>query len=328
MRKLVPASVFCLAAFSLAASGVLGAQSRKTNGEWNLFHAPDTSFVVLFPAGGPDGHLTKAAGPVTEFVYFDEAGTTSLTVHEWVQPPGSALVPVPDFDNFCTACLGRVVADSTVTAAPYDGRWVYAEGAPTDSGGRKISVHRLLTVGQKRYLIAAISAPGQPLSPNASWYLESFTACKPWVACNPFGAAKAGPAPPSAPFDALLPTVRGKEVAAAPPPLNRKDGHASELAHEHAQLLPGAPSPRYPEELKYENLKGTAQVSFVVDTTGRVDSTSFKVIEATHKLFGEAAREAVLKMKFVPAEIGGKKVRELVQQKFVFDRWNPDRPLQ
>ena len=58
--------------------------------------------------------------------------------------------------------------------------------------------------------------------------------------------------------------------------------------------------------------------TFVVDTTGRADPSSFKVLRATHQLFEKAVRDALPRMRFIPAEVGGKKVKQLVQQPFSF----------
>ena len=59
-------------------------------------------------------------------------------------------------------------------------------------------------------------------------------------------------------------------------------------------------------------------VSFVVDTTGRADIASFKVIRTSHELFATAVKNALPRMRFIPAEVGDKKVRQLVQQPFSF----------
>jgi TonB family protein len=323
MRKIAWSLV--LLGVAVAGARELPAQGRKTGDDWSVYHGIDSSFVVLFPAGGPEGFLKQVTGPVTEYYFFDNAGTTSLVLHEWETAKGVAPPPVPDFDDFCAKCLGRVVADSTVSAGPTAGRWVYIEGAADERGGKKISIHRLLTAGQHRFLIAATSAPGQPISKYAEWYLETLAPCQPWVPCPPGGSPpKGGSLALTPPLASLLPTVRGREVDRPPEP--SRVGVADAAGRSHAKLLPGAPPPLYPEELKYDNFKGTVVASFIVDTTGRVDPSSFKVVEASHKPFGEAVRVAVLKMRFVPAELAGKKVREQIEQRFSFDRWNPDRP--
>lgn len=81
---------------------------------------------------------------------------------------------------------------------------------------------------------------------------------------------------------------------------------------------PGSAVPRYPEILKSAGVEGEVLAQFVVDTTGRAESESFRVLKATHDLFATAVRSALPNMRFIPAEVGGKKVKQLVQQPFVF----------
>lgn len=81
---------------------------------------------------------------------------------------------------------------------------------------------------------------------------------------------------------------------------------------------PGSPAPRYPELLRSGQVEGEVLVQFVVDTTGRAVRGSDKVLASTHDLFTVAVRSALPQMKFLPAEIGGRKVRQLVQQRFSF----------
>ena len=58
--------------------------------------------------------------------------------------------------------------------------------------------------------------------------------------------------------------------------------------------------------------------SLGVDTTGRADMSTFKVLKTTHDLFTNAVKSTLPNMKFYPAEVGGKKVRQLVQMPFQF----------
>ena len=81
---------------------------------------------------------------------------------------------------------------------------------------------------------------------------------------------------------------------------------------------PNSAVPRYPEILKSAGVEGEVLASFVVDTTGKAEPGSFKVLHATHELFASAVRSALPNMNFLPAEVGGKKVKQLVQQPFVF----------
>jgi protein TonB len=83
-------------------------------------------------------------------------------------------------------------------------------------------------------------------------------------------------------------------------------------------VVPGSPQPHYPELLKSAGVEGVVDATFVVDTTGRADPASFKVLKSTNDLFAAAVRAALPNMRFLPAEVSGKKVRQQVQQPFVF----------
>ena len=77
-------------------------------------------------------------------------------------------------------------------------------------------------------------------------------------------------------------------------------------------------SPVYPDILRQAGVEGEAVVSFVVDTLGRVDVSTFKVIRATHELFATAVKNALPRMRFIPAETTRGRVRQLVHQPFSF----------
>lgn len=81
---------------------------------------------------------------------------------------------------------------------------------------------------------------------------------------------------------------------------------------------PGNSGPRYPDMLRSANVEGEVLVQFVVDTTGRVENGSIKVLKSSHDLFTNSVRSALNGMRFYPAEIGGRKVKQLVQQPFNF----------
>jgi len=82
--------------------------------------------------------------------------------------------------------------------------------------------------------------------------------------------------------------------------------------------FPNNPTPRYPDMLRSANVEGEVLAQFIVDTTGRADMSSFKVLKATHELFTNAVKATLPQMRFYPAEVGGKKVRQHVQMPFQF----------
>lgn len=76
--------------------------------------------------------------------------------------------------------------------------------------------------------------------------------------------------------------------------------------------------PRYPESLRQAGVDGSVLVQFTVDTLGRVDLQSVKVLRSTHSLFSEAVQRSLGGMRFKPAEVNGKRVPALAQMPFEF----------
>jgi TonB family protein len=85
-----------------------------------------------------------------------------------------------------------------------------------------------------------------------------------------------------------------------------------------ASFAPGSAPPQYPSLLKQAGVQGEVIASFVVDTTGVADVSTFKVIKSSHQLFTNAVIAAVGSMRFVPALVGGLKVKQLVMLPFEF----------
>jgi len=77
-------------------------------------------------------------------------------------------------------------------------------------------------------------------------------------------------------------------------------------------------APQYPPQLRAANVNGEVVVQYVVDERGAPQMPSFTVLKSTNAEFTESVRRSVAGMVFFPAEIQGKKVRQLVQQPFKF----------
>lgn len=82
--------------------------------------------------------------------------------------------------------------------------------------------------------------------------------------------------------------------------------------------IPGTSTPRYPSMLQSAGVEGDVRAQFVVDTLGRVERGSIRILDTTHDLFGSAVRDALNRARFTPAEAGGRKVRQLAEQVFTF----------
>jgi len=83
-------------------------------------------------------------------------------------------------------------------------------------------------------------------------------------------------------------------------------------------LAAGSTMPKYPKILREAGVEGEVLASFVVDESGQAAESSLKILRSTHELFAQALREALPGMRFTPAEVGGRKMKQLVQQPFTF----------
>ena len=78
------------------------------------------------------------------------------------------------------------------------------------------------------------------------------------------------------------------------------------------------PQPLYPETLLFTGVTGQVLAEFVVDTLGHVELDTFGVIASTNPKFTQAVQRALPEWAYAPAMLGGKRVRQLVQQPFTF----------
>ncbi len=82
--------------------------------------------------------------------------------------------------------------------------------------------------------------------------------------------------------------------------------------------LAGNPPPTFPPTLRSAKVEGRVLAQFVVDTLGRADTSTFHILRSTHELFTAAVIDVLPKYRFRPAELGGHKVKQLVQMPFDF----------
>ncbi|MGQ0765758.1 MAG: TonB family protein [Gemmatimonadota bacterium] len=77
-------------------------------------------------------------------------------------------------------------------------------------------------------------------------------------------------------------------------------------------------APPYPPSLLQRRMEGSVAVQYIVDTTGRADTASIVVLSTTHPEFARSVRSTLPLMRFRPAVMSTRKVRQLVQQLFTF----------
>lgn len=117
------------------------------------------------------------------------------------------------------------------------------------------------------------------------------------------------------------PTSPAAARAATPPKVANLEQPFFEFQVEEQAALVTSPRVRYPDALRTAGRGGSAgQVlaQFIVDTTGRVDSGTVKVLRSTHPAFTAAVEAALPTLAFRPARVGGRPVKQLVQLPFEF----------
>jgi len=76
--------------------------------------------------------------------------------------------------------------------------------------------------------------------------------------------------------------------------------------------------PRYPSQMLSRGIETKFEVTFVIDTSGVVDQATVEWPAAVEREFARAVAAVLSKWRFVPAQIGGRRVRQRVAQPFQF----------
>ena len=87
--------------------------------------------------------------------------------------------------------------------------------------------------------------------------------------------------------------------------------YAEALVEERPALL-SAPAPVYPAHLKQAGIQGRVILPAVIDTTGRVEPASVRIMKSPHPAFDQPTTDWVLKALFRPARLHGRGVRVFI----------------
>jgi TonB family protein len=79
------------------------------------------------------------------------------------------------------------------------------------------------------------------------------------------------------------------------------------------------PAPRYPEIAAKAGISSAVIVEFVVDTTGRADTSTVRLVFAEYEEFVTEVHRVLPHQRFEPPRVAGCPVRQLVQQPFNFN---------
>jgi TonB family protein len=90
------------------------------------------------------------------------------------------------------------------------------------------------------------------------------------------------------------------------------DVYAENLVEEKPSVLSGPTAP-YPELLKQAGIQGRVLVQAIIDTSGRAEPNSIRIIQSPNPVFDPGSRSYVLHALFRPARVHGRAVRVLIQ---------------
>lgn len=99
------------------------------------------------------------------------------------------------------------------------------------------------------------------------------------------------------------------------------DVYGAEASYRPPALIGNVPVPRYSADLRRDRVRGDLVVAFAVDTMGRVNPGSLRVVRSDDTRFLAPVAELLPRLRFIPAERQGRKVEQVVEMLF---RYTPD----
>jgi len=162
------------------------------------------------------------------------------------------------------------------------------------------------------YLPPPNRSPGDAVKPNEWGALGDQ-----WISSRLRGP----PAKPPPGVSPAIPSGRRGALAGSPPTeaFGLGDSVFSELWVDSAVTrMEGSGAPLYPAEMLRNQVDGIVFAQFVVDTAGRVDRRTVRILTSTDPLFTAAVQEALVEMQFRPAVYANHRVPQLVEEHFLF----------
>ena len=176
----------------------------------------------------------------------------------------------------------------------------------------------LLTIAQRReavpHLAPALSEPVSELERRIVAMTTTTTASSRLAAC---GAVALLAVALACSLESPTRSAELNETTATSRVASEQPYHEFRLTKE-AVPLPGNRGPRYPDALRRANVTGEVLLRFVVDHTGQVDMSTVKVLRSSDPQFTAAVQGSLPSLRFAPAEVNGRRVKQLVQMPFQF----------
>lgn len=105
----------------------------------------------------------------------------------------------------------------------------------------------------------------------------------------------------------------GSRVFGGQPAVEGTGAPVDEMVVDERPVRIQSPPLDYPPLLRQAGIEGVVTIEVVIDTTGRPESGSLRVVRSDHRGFEMPARQVVLRSSFSPGRMRGQAVRVLVQ---------------
>ncbi len=120
-------------------------------------------------------------------------------------------------------------------------------------------------------------------------------------------------------FAALICLLAGSLSAQAGRPAVADTMIYFEFQVEKPAAIRGDPRmPRYPMLLQCAGIEGAGEVMVVVDREGYPEPDTYRLVRTTNAVLEPEMRAAIFGTRFVPGEVKGRPVRQLVHQRYEF----------
>ena len=171
-----------------------------------------------------------------------------------------------------------------------------------------------------QWLVPKDQIPGRPQRETVTW-----TALATTSAGEGFAEEAKKEQRDEARVEVVLPEGKKDDAAVAPKqetaqaPIALGDSIMTEFMVDSAVVrYEDGAAPTYPESMLRRRIEGSVIVQYVVDTLGHADTSTFRIISATHADFAKAVKSTLPHMRFRPAIMANRLVPQLVQQPFAF----------
>jgi TonB family protein len=184
---------------------------------------------------------------------------------------------------------------------------------------------RVFPISAPRPLNPQSASPAQqtraPVTPTTAPQLPNVPVEVPVAPIEvPIGIPTEAPAAPTSGGGIVDPNALPSAGTGTPIGLPSGDGaFEADAVDVPVRMRANSPLPRYPDILRQSRVPGFVRVRFVVGADGRAEMNTVEIVEQSHAAFGQSVRNVLPRLRFTPAKVGTRNVRQMVEIPFGFE---------